>query len=105
MNTEGVSKDDVKVPEGDLGKQIQADFDAGKDLVITIVSAMDDEAVCLFLTALKPYKLSNDVDRPFLPKNPPLSNFFYWLFEVLVHWSLSSRSTVFAAVSYIIQIL
>jgi hypothetical protein len=28
----GDLKIDVKVPEGDLGKQIEADFDDGKDL-------------------------------------------------------------------------
>ncbi|KAI0314004.1 eukaryotic translation initiation factor 5A [Amylostereum chailletii] len=43
MNQDGIPKDDVKVPEGDLGKQIQADFDDGKDLLVTIVSAMGEE--------------------------------------------------------------
>ncbi|KAJ7670531.1 eukaryotic translation initiation factor 5A [Mycena rosella] len=43
MTQEGVAKDDVKVPEGELGKQIQDDFDNGKDLLVTIVSAMGEE--------------------------------------------------------------
>ncbi|KAF7420799.1 Eukaryotic translation initiation factor 5A [Pleurotus ostreatus] len=43
MTADGAAKDDVKVPEGDLGKQIQADFDEGKDLLVTIVSAMGEE--------------------------------------------------------------
>ncbi|KAI0043684.1 eukaryotic translation initiation factor 5A-2 [Auriscalpium vulgare] len=43
MTTDGVAKDDVKVPEGEIGKQIQADFDDGKDLLVTIVSAMGEE--------------------------------------------------------------
>jgi len=43
MNSDGASKDDVKVPEGDLGKQIQVDFEEGKDLLVTIVSAMGEE--------------------------------------------------------------
>jgi len=43
MTQDGTSKDDVKVPEGDLGSQIQADFDEGKDLLVTIVSAMGEE--------------------------------------------------------------
>jgi translation initiation factor 5A len=47
----GASKDDVKVPEGDLGKQIQADFDAQKDLLVTIVSAMGEEAAISFKEA------------------------------------------------------
>ena len=45
MTSDGTSKDDVKVPEGDLGKQIQGDFDEGKDLLVTIISAMGEEAV------------------------------------------------------------
>lgn len=45
MTQDGTPKDDVKIPEGDLGKQIQEDFDAGKELLVTIVSAMGEEAV------------------------------------------------------------
>lgn len=45
MTQDGVAKDDVKVPEGDIGTQIQTDFDEGKDLLITIVSAMGEEQV------------------------------------------------------------
>jgi translation initiation factor 5A len=43
MSPDGTSKDDVKVPEGDLGKQIQVDFDDGKDVLVTIISAMGEE--------------------------------------------------------------
>jgi len=43
MNADGVTKDDVKVPDDDLGKQIQADFDEGKELLVTIVAAMGEE--------------------------------------------------------------
>lgn len=43
MTADGAAKDDVKVPEGDLGKQIEADFNDGKDLLVTIVSAMGEE--------------------------------------------------------------
>ncbi|KAG5351173.1 Eukaryotic translation initiation factor 5A-1 [Termitomyces sp. Mn162] len=45
MTNDGVAKDDVKLPEGDLGKQIQSDFDEGKDLLVTIISSMNEEAV------------------------------------------------------------
>lgn len=45
MNADGAAKDDVKVPEGDLGKDIQAAFDDGKDLLVTIISAMGEEQV------------------------------------------------------------
>lgn len=44
MTQDGDTKDDVKVPEGELGAQIQADFDEGKDLSVTIISSMGEEA-------------------------------------------------------------
>jgi translation initiation factor 5A len=47
MTQDGIPKDDVKVPEGDLGVQIETDFLAGKDLLVTIVSAMGEEQVSL----------------------------------------------------------
>lgn len=53
MTSDGTPKDDVKVPEGDLGKQIQDDFDASKDLLVTIVSAMGEEAAISFKEAPK----------------------------------------------------
>lgn len=43
MSSDGSSKDDVKVPEGELGDQISSQFDEGKDLLVTIVSAMGEE--------------------------------------------------------------
>ena len=53
MTQDGTSKDDVKVPEGDLGKQIEEDFEAGKDLLVTIVSAMGEEQAISFKEAPK----------------------------------------------------
>jgi len=43
MDKDGVAKDDVKIPEGDIGKEIDNGFEAGKDLMITIISAMGEE--------------------------------------------------------------
>lgn len=40
----GETKDDVKVPEGELGEQILTDFKAGKELVVSIQSSMGEEA-------------------------------------------------------------
>lgn len=40
MDTDGNSKDDVKVPDSDLGKEIESAFEDGKDLMVTIVAAM-----------------------------------------------------------------
>lgn len=45
MTMEGTAKDDVKVPEGEMGTQISGGFDEGKDLLVTIVSAMGEEQV------------------------------------------------------------
>ncbi|KAL0058211.1 translation initiation factor eIF5A [Marasmius tenuissimus] len=53
MTSDGTSKDDVKVPEGDIGGQIQGDFDDGKDLLVTIVSAMGEEQAISFKEAPK----------------------------------------------------
>jgi translation initiation factor 5A len=47
MSQDGTPKDDVKVPEGEIGTQISAGFDEGKDLLVTIVSAMGEEQVSL----------------------------------------------------------
>ncbi|KAH9964941.1 initiation factor 5a [Russula dissimulans] len=53
MTVDGVSKDDVKVPEGDLGTQITSGFEEGKDLLVTIVSAMNEEQAISFKEAPK----------------------------------------------------
>ncbi|TYJ54410.1 eukaryotic translation initiation factor 5A [Cryptococcus floricola] len=43
MDADGNSKDDVKVPDTEIGQQIAADFEGGKDLMVTIIAAMDEE--------------------------------------------------------------
>lgn len=43
MDGDGNSKDDVKVPDTDLGKEIESAFEEGKDLMVTIISAMGEE--------------------------------------------------------------
>ena len=53
MTQDGTAKDDVKLPDSDLGKQIQADFDEGKDLLVTIVSAMGEEQAISYKEAPK----------------------------------------------------
>lgn len=40
MDGDGNSKDDVKVPDTDLGKEIEKAFEEGKDLMVTIIAAM-----------------------------------------------------------------
>ncbi|WFD31399.1 translation initiation factor eIF5A [Malassezia sp. CBS 17886] len=51
MSNDGSSKDDVKVPEGEIGEQISAQFDEGKDLMVTIVAAMNEEHALSFKEA------------------------------------------------------
>lgn len=53
MNNDGDMKEDVKAPEGELGDKLQADFDEGKELIVTIVSAMGEEACISFKEAPK----------------------------------------------------
>lgn len=55
MTNDGTPKDDVKVPEGSLGEEIQAAFDDGKDLLVTIISAMAEEQVRNYLITLRGY--------------------------------------------------
>lgn len=51
MNMDGDTKDDVRHPEGELGDQMQAAFDEGKDLMVTIIAAMGEEAAISFKEA------------------------------------------------------
>ncbi|KAJ3042365.1 Eukaryotic translation initiation factor 5A [Rhizophlyctis rosea] len=43
MEQDGSTKDDVKVPEGELGSKLEEDFHGGKDLIVTVVAAMGEE--------------------------------------------------------------
>ncbi|GAA5888300.1 hypothetical protein JCM6882_008573 [Rhodosporidiobolus microsporus] len=53
MTTDGDTKDDVRVPEGEVGDQIQAAFDEGRELVVTITAAMGEEHCLAFKDAPK----------------------------------------------------
>jgi len=44
MTNEGTTKDDVKLPENEVGEKIQADFDDGKTVYVSITKAMGEEA-------------------------------------------------------------
>jgi len=53
MTSDGATKDDVKIPEGALGNEIQAAFDEGRELMVTIVAAMGEEAALSYKDAPK----------------------------------------------------
>lgn len=45
MNTDGGTKDDVKVPEGKLGEEILAAFEVAETVNVTVTAAMGEEQV------------------------------------------------------------
>merc|ERR1711878_63954 len=45
MDDTGNTRDDLKVPEGDIGEEIQREHGDGKDLLCTVLSACGEEAV------------------------------------------------------------
>lgn len=53
MNNDGDMKEDVTAPEGELGEKMQSDFDDGKELLVTIISSMNEEAAISFKEAPK----------------------------------------------------
>ncbi|ODQ47329.1 hypothetical protein PICMEDRAFT_71411 [Pichia membranifaciens NRRL Y-2026] len=53
MNNDGDMKEDVRAPEGEMGEKLQSDFDDGKELIVTIVSAMEEEACISYKEAPK----------------------------------------------------
>ncbi|GAA5842722.1 hypothetical protein JCM3766R1_005763 [Sporobolomyces carnicolor] len=44
MTNDGTSKDDVKVPDSEVGQQVEEAFEDGKDILVTILTAMGEEA-------------------------------------------------------------
>ena len=53
MLPSGDTKDDVKLPEAELGQQLQAAFDEGRDLLVTVIAAMGEEHAMSFKDAPK----------------------------------------------------
>ncbi|KAK6176974.1 hypothetical protein SNE40_015172 [Patella caerulea] len=46
MDDAGEIRENLKLPEGDLGQLIQKSFDAGETLVVTVLSAMGEDMIC-----------------------------------------------------------
>ncbi|KAG8959026.1 Eukaryotic translation initiation factor 5A [Tulasnella sp. 419] len=53
MTSDGAEKNDVKVPDNDVGKDLVAQFGEEKELLVTIVSAMGEEQAISFKEAPK----------------------------------------------------
>lgn len=45
MSDAGETRDDIKLPEGDLGKEISTKFDKGEQLMLTLLGACGDEMI------------------------------------------------------------
>lgn len=45
LTDDGETKDDLKLPEGELGEKIRADFDSGKEVLLSVQKAMGTEAI------------------------------------------------------------
>uniref|UniRef100_A0A0E9Q6D1 Eukaryotic translation initiation factor 5A n=1 Tax=Anguilla anguilla TaxID=7936 RepID=A0A0E9Q6D1_ANGAN len=43
LQDSGEVREDLKIPEGDLGKEINSRFEDGEDMMITVLSAMNEE--------------------------------------------------------------
>merc|ERR1711898_74869 len=43
MNADGTTKDDLRIPDNEVGQEVRKLVDADKELIVTIVSAMGEE--------------------------------------------------------------
>jgi len=48
LREDGDTKNDLKLPEGEIGEQIRAAFDEGKDVLCAVQAAMGEEVVVSF---------------------------------------------------------
>lgn len=45
MNENGDTRDDLKVPDNELGKEIETKVEAGDDILVTVLSCLEHEHV------------------------------------------------------------
>lgn len=53
MLPDGTTKDDVHLPDGEVGEKMMAEFEAGNELIVTIITAMGEEQCISFKEAPK----------------------------------------------------
>ncbi|KAI8643908.1 eukaryotic translation initiation factor 5A [Parasitella parasitica] len=53
MRQDGSMKDDVKLPEGELGEKMEEEFEEGKELLVSVVTAMKEEHALAYKEAPK----------------------------------------------------
>jgi len=53
MSDNGDVREDLRLPDGDLGKEIQTKFDAGEDLIVSVLSSMNEECAVAVKAAPK----------------------------------------------------
>lgn len=51
MNDGGDIREDLKVPDGELGTTLRADFEAGKELLCTVLKSCGEECVIAYKTS------------------------------------------------------
>ena len=45
MDDDGTTKEDLKVPDGDVGDDVRAKFESGESFLVTVLSACNEEMV------------------------------------------------------------
>ncbi|KAI8911187.1 hypothetical protein PhCBS80983_g01314 [Powellomyces hirtus] len=53
MKDDGSTKDDIKVPDNDMGSKMEEEFHEGKELIVTVVAAMGEEHALSYKEAPK----------------------------------------------------
>ncbi|KAE8279093.1 Eukaryotic translation initiation factor 5A-1 [Larimichthys crocea] len=53
LQENGEVREDLKVPEGELGKEIQSKYEGQEEITVTVLSAMDEEAAIGYKTNSK----------------------------------------------------
>ncbi|XP_038079353.1 eukaryotic translation initiation factor 5A-1-like [Patiria miniata] len=46
LDNKGISRGDIRLPEGELGTQIKTRFEAEEELMVTLMTSMDRDMIC-----------------------------------------------------------